>query len=238
MEKVRVLILILLASLSVSCQRKTGSDYQAVNDLLVELEKDSIFPTDIYFRYPPPPAEPWDSIVSATENNRQMEFKRFEKWKNVYEAQQEEIRLRDIDSTFTFLIVGDTLMYSCPECSIRPDSLLKIPEYSRYQPLVESLNGEILNSIKLKLDQIAVNGRYKLKSESDFPNRTLIYENPLDFLCGGEIWLSRFYSDRNLGIFFMEIATCPSDCSAGYLVLMEFKEERWQIFDLLLQYIS
>lgn len=238
MERIRIFIFLFCITIQTTCQRKIIEDYEAISDLLFELEKHSIFPQDIYLRYPPPPNLSEDSGAQMSESNEGIDFERFKKWKNRFDSQQEEIRNRSIDSTYTFLIADDSLFRSCIDCIIQPDSLFSINDYKRYQTVLDRLVAGDLEPIKLEISKIKVKGKYKLKSFDGFQDRKQLYENRLDFLCGGEIGLSRFYSDNNLGIFYITTTSCPVDCGAGYLVLMEYNEGKWKIFDLVLQYIA
>ncbi|MCS4436559.1 hypothetical protein [Aquiflexum gelatinilyticum] len=220
-----------------SCGEKKPKDLEAISDMLLELENLNYFPEDIYFRLPPPfyfddsiSTHKFDSInLNELLTNELMDS---------YNKQLREIENRKVDSTFIFLMSEDYLFNSCDICSIRPDSLLQNLAYLKFLPLVDRLVKGNLEPLLIDYYSFPQKGKYKLKSNSKFPDRTQLYNNQLDFLCGGEISISRFYHEKDIGVIYFDTTICPSDCGVGYLVLMEYRTNKWKIFDILIQHIS
>lgn len=230
-----MIILFIFLNLS-SCLEKKPKDLEVISDILVELEKRDWF-RDIYLRVPPPPDRLRD-VSSFEKHSINFEDQRLKDWTDQYNQQLKEIENRKVDSTYMFLISEDILFNSCSDCSLRTDSLLQNKIYSRYQPLVDRLVNGDLDPILIDYESIPQKGKYKLRSSSEFSNPNQLYGNKLNFLCGGEIRISRFYQEKNLGVLYFFMETCPSNCSAGYLILLEQKSNNWEVFDILTQIIS
>jgi hypothetical protein len=236
MRFLRFIMLLSISLLLPSCQDDSSKDLEVISSLLVELEKRDWF-RDIFIRVPPPPDCLGDSS-SIEKDNINVEDQRLKDWSENYNQQLKEIENRKVDSTYMFLISEDILFNSCSDCSLRTDSLLQNKIYSRYQPLVDRLVNGDLDPILIDYESIPQKGKYKLRSSSEFSNPNQLYGNKLNFLCGGEIRISRFYQEKNLGVLYFFMETCPSNCSAGYLILLEQKSNNWEVFDILTQIIS
>lgn len=221
-----------------SCAEEKSNELEAISDMLLELENRNYFPQDIYLRQPPPPFYFEDSIsIEKIDSTNQNELL-VNKLTNKFDDHLIEIQNRKVDSTFIFLISEDSLFNSCEICSIRPDSLLQNLTYLKFLPLVDRLNEGDLEPLVIDYNSFPQKGKYKLRSNSEYKDRTQLYNNQLDFLCGGEIAISRFYHEKDIGVIYFKTTTCPSDCGVGYLVLMKYRSNKWEIFDILMQYIS
>lgn len=220
-----------------SCAEEKSNELEAISDMLLELENLNYFPEDIYFRQPPPFYFD-DSISTHKFDSKNPNEQWTSELTDKYNEHLREFENRKVDSTFIFLISEDSLFNSCDICSIRPDSLLQNLTYLKFLPLVDRLVKGDLEPLPIDYNSFPQKGKYKLKSNFKYLDRTQLYNNQLDFLCGGEIAVSRFYQKKDIGVIYFSMNTCLRDCGVGYLVLMEYRTNKWKIFDILIQHIS
>jgi hypothetical protein len=236
---IKSIFLTFFLTLSFSFVQAQHEDFQIISQVLEELENRDWLLEDIFPRMPPPPESREYFIELRDDLTQDQADSLFTRIENRYAQYLREVAERQVDSTVIYLATDNNLSGSkCIWCGIKPDSLLNDPSYSRYQKLAKQLIKGKKKDLRIPFDSLFYYGKYNLKSVDEFPPRNELYKGNLNFLSGGEIYFSRFYQDENLGTIYFSINTCKSDCGSGYMVLYERKEGKWQIFDILLQWIN
>lgn len=237
--KSKLLTLFFLSIFSMAYAQDEPEDFNIISQILFELEQRNWLPRDIYPMMPPPPEsrayfielrdgltpDQADSLYTIIEIR--------------YKQQQMAISERQVDSIFIYMATGNYLSSEkCKWCGIKPDTLLKDPNYSRYNQLAKRLKKGKINDLKIPFDRLSYKGKYRLKSTDEFPPIEEMYNGKLNFLSGGELDFSRFYQKEDLGLIYFSISYCKMDCSAGYMVLYERKNGEWRVFDIIKQWIT
>lgn len=238
MKSMLLLLFLFVTSFFVKAQGET-EDFKIISHLLYELEQKKWFPKDIYPRLPPPPASRETFIDSRNDLTPKEADSLYTKKKNDFNQHLKLISERKVDSSFIFIATENYLYgLKCRACGINPDTLLNNPEYSKYKQLVKQSVKRNRANLPIPFEKMKYYGRYQLKSLDEFPPEDEMYNGSLNFLSGGKISLSRFYQKDDLGLIYFSISSCEMDCSSGHLVLFERKNGKWEIFDILLQWIT
>lgn len=237
--KLKLLTLFLISIFSMAHAQDEPEDFKVISQLLFELEQQNWLPRDIYPIMPPPPESRAYFIELRDDLTPEQADSLFTIIESKYEQHQMAISERQVDSTFIYMATDNYLSSEkCKWCGIKPDTLLKDPNYSRYKQLAKRLIKGKMNKLKIPFDGLSYKGKYRLKSEDEFPSREEMYNGRLKFLSGGELDFSRFYQKEDLGLIYFSISSCEMDCAAGYMVLYERKNGDWKIFDILMQWIT
>ncbi len=231
---------LLLALLIFGAETKSQvlEDFEIAQIILTEMENKDLLAIDIYPRIPPPPESREYFANLRTELSKQESDSLFSRFESRYEEHLLNIKNRRIDSSQIIVATINYLISSCSTCGIRPDSLLEKEKYNRYKKLVKQLKQGRKKPIPIPFESLVQKGKYVLKSINDFPPDRTFYDGNLNFLCAGDIFFSRFYHKGNVGLMYYDYSYCKMGCGAGYLVLLEHKNDEWQIMDILLQSID
>ena len=237
--KSKLFTLFFLSIFSMAYAQDEPEDFKIISQLLFELEQRNWLPRDIYPILPPPPVSRAYFIELRDDLTPELADSLFTIIEERYNQNQLAISERQVDSTFIFMATGNYLLNEkCKGCGIKPDTLNKDPNYSRYKQLVKSLKKGKMNKLKIPFDEFSYKGKYQLKSVDEFPPAREMYDGKLNFLSGGELDFSRFYQKEDLWLIYFSISSCQLDCSAGYIVLYERKNGEWELFDILMQWAT
>jgi len=236
-KKLSILLISIGLLTPIANAQKLQEDFKIVTKVLAELENRNWFPADIYPILPPPPeSKEWYRNLKKDDLTTQQADSLFDFFERKYNEYLERRSNRKIDSTYTYLFTDNYL--SGAKCKWCSNISHKSVDYSRYGKLAKRLNKGRLKDLEIPFKKLNYEGKYKLKQNNEFSNINEIYEGNLNYLSGGEISFSRFYHENNLGVIYFGMATCPTDCSSTYLVLLEKQKGDWIIIDMLLQSIT
>ena len=238
--RVTIASLLLISFLSISCSEISEHDKietEIIYSVIEQFDKLGYLVRDIPYPKITPPPPPKNYIRRKNPDLAEHRIDSlFIAYNKKYQTDSVNYFNRNIDSTKYIIALSDTLVSNCEWCHINSDSSENGKDYTIYMTLLDSLKSGTKNPLKIELKSSILNGKYVLKPLHEFTDN--IFEQKYDSLFGGVMIFSRFYHTQEIGLIYWTYYTCEIDCATGYLILLKKKNKKWEIEDVLLQWIT